>query len=107
MATCLPMEGDLSDLSAKEIEAYSTRGPGPGGHTVSILGVTYIVKEYQGDWWKGCCFRRQTERAVLRNVSLYLQSGEVTAVLGSSGEKVLFQLQSNLEFLFQYSPRKG
>ena len=55
-------------------------------HTLSILGLTYIVQKTEGSWWKGCCFRPKQLRRVLRNVSIHLKSGEVSALLGNSGK---------------------
>ena len=62
--------------------------PTPEGlhtHTLSILGLSYIVKAYEGSWWTGCCCRQRYQKAVLRNISLHLESAELTAILGNSG----------------------
>lgn len=52
---------------------------------LSVSDVTYVVKEYVGPWWKGACFRRTRRKTVLKNVSLQVKAGEITAILGNSG----------------------
>ena len=54
--------------------------------SLSVLGCTYIVQGYHDPWWKGCCCRVQHQRAVLQNVSMHLRAGEVTGIMGNSGE---------------------
>ncbi|XP_067682300.1 ATP-binding cassette sub-family G member 5-like [Haliotis asinina] len=52
---------------------------------VSIRDVSYTVKEWMGPWWKGACFRERRQRKVLKNISMLLESGKMTAIIGSSG----------------------
>lgn len=53
--------------------------------TLNLLEVNYEVKERVGPWWKGACFRKQRKKTVLRDVTMQLKSGLLTAILGSSG----------------------
>lgn len=53
--------------------------------TLNLLDVNYEVKERVGPWWKGACFRKQRKKSVLRDVTMQLKSGLLTAILGSSG----------------------
>ncbi|ELT88926.1 hypothetical protein CAPTEDRAFT_142325 [Capitella teleta] len=53
--------------------------------SLSVLGLTYIVKRWEGSWWKGCCMRPRMVKSVLTNVSMHVSSGQLTALLGNSG----------------------
>lgn len=57
--------------------------------TLNLLEVNYEVKERVGPWWKGACFRKQRKKTVLRDVTMQLKSGLLTAILGSSGSVTL------------------
>lgn len=52
---------------------------------LSVSDVTYVVKEYVGPWWRGACFRKTKRKTVLKNISLHVKAGEITAILGNSG----------------------
>ena len=52
---------------------------------LDVDGVSYSVKLREGAWWKGACFRKQQERHILRDVTLRVRSGGITAILGNSG----------------------
>lgn len=54
-------------------------------HYLDIKNVSYTVKERIGKWWKGLCFRKTREKAILNKLTFRVQSGEVTAILGNSG----------------------
>jgi hypothetical protein len=58
--------------------------------TLSVLNVSYVVKERIGPWWKGACFRRIKHKVVLRDASMHMKSGQITAILGGSGIYTLF-----------------
>lgn len=53
--------------------------------TLSVLNVSYVVKERIGPWWKGACLRRIKHKIVLRDASMHMKSGQITAILGGSG----------------------
>lgn len=53
--------------------------------TLSVLNVSYVVKERIGPWWKGACLRRIKHKIVLRDASMHMRSGQITAILGGSG----------------------
>ncbi|ESO86760.1 hypothetical protein LOTGIDRAFT_128361 [Lottia gigantea] len=52
---------------------------------LNIVNLSYKVKETQGAWYEGLCFRPTVEKTVLKNIDMSLNSGEVTAIIGSSG----------------------
>lgn len=54
--------------------------------TLNLLNVSYDVTEYIGPWWKGACFRSKKEKRVLHDINVQFRSGELTAILGSSGK---------------------
>lgn len=53
--------------------------------TLNISNINYVVREWTGPWWKGSCFRKPKIKTVLRDISLQVKSGEITAILGNSG----------------------
>ncbi|WAR18266.1 ABCG5-like protein [Mya arenaria] len=57
----------------------------PANTTLSILNVSYVVKERVGPWWKGACLRRIRHKLVLRDVCMHMRSGQINAILGGSG----------------------
>lgn len=67
-----------------------------GGHSVlsgfhgdkqeglQVQDVTYTVAE--SPWWEGCCGRTKRIKPILQGVSLCVKRGQLTALLGNSGE---------------------
>ncbi|KAK3598078.1 hypothetical protein CHS0354_014614 [Potamilus streckersoni] len=53
--------------------------------TLSLLQVSYVVKQWAGPWWKGACLRPVLYKTVLSNITMQLKSGQITALLGNSG----------------------
>ncbi|KAJ8308060.1 hypothetical protein KUTeg_012934 [Tegillarca granosa] len=53
--------------------------------SLNLLGVNYEVKERVGSWYKGACFRPIRKKKVLRDITIQLRGGQLTALLGSSG----------------------
>jgi ABC-type polysaccharide/polyol phosphate transport system ATPase subunit len=51
----------------------------------SFSELSYNIKEFVGPWWKGACFRQRRTKTVLNNINVQFCSGELTAILGSSG----------------------
>ena len=68
----------------------------PTTPTLSVLNVSYMVKERVGPWWKGACLRRIRHKIVLRDVCMHMQGGQLTAILGSSGNVTLFHRSFSL-----------
>ena len=64
----------------------------PTRHSLDVKGVSYTVKYREGAWWRGACLRKQQQRHILRDVTLRVNSGSVTAVLGNSGKQTQSQL---------------
>lgn len=53
--------------------------------TLNLLNISYDVSEFLGPWWKGACFRQKKQKRVLNDINIQFRSGELTAILGSSG----------------------
>ena len=65
----------------------------PRSSTLSIIGLNYTVKEWIGPWWKGACLRKQRKKIVLNDITMQLKSGQITAILGNSGNYSNVQIQ--------------
>jgi hypothetical protein len=65
--------------------------------TLNLLNVSYEITEYIRPWWTGACFRQKQKKIVLNDISCQFRSGELTAILGSSGKY-------NMHCLKQKSP---
>ena len=65
--------------------------------TVNMLNVNYEVTEWIGPWWKGACFRRQRKKTVLRDITVQLKSGLLTAILGNSGDMLCLKFWIRVE----------
>ena len=59
--------------------------------TLNLLNVGYEITEYIRPWWTGACFRQKQKKIVLNEISCQFRSGELTAILGSSGKLYLLQ----------------
>jgi ABC-type multidrug transport system fused ATPase/permease subunit len=68
--------------------------------TLNISNVCYVVKEWVGPWWTGACFRKTRRKIVLRDISLQVKTGELTAILGNSGMLFLAHLKSPLKSVY-------
>ncbi|XP_059144004.1 ATP-binding cassette sub-family G member 5-like [Physella acuta] len=53
--------------------------------TLNVIGLSYTVKEKVGHWWNGSCLRKARKKHVLNNLCMSFASGELTALVGSSG----------------------
>lgn len=65
--------------------------------TLNISHISYVVREWVGPWWTGVCFRKTRKKNVLKDISLQVKAGEITAILGNSG-KAFFAFE--LTFIF-------
>ncbi|XP_045836208.1 ATP-binding cassette sub-family G member 5 isoform X2 [Meles meles] len=54
-------------------------------HSLGILHVSYHVSHQAGPWWDFTSCRQRWDRQILKDVSLYVESGQILCILGSSG----------------------
>ncbi|XP_006839470.1 PREDICTED: ATP-binding cassette sub-family G member 5 [Chrysochloris asiatica] len=54
-------------------------------HSLSILHASYSVSDHVGPWWDLTSCRQRWNRQILKDVSLYIESGQIMCILGSSG----------------------
>nr|XP_044993747.1 ATP-binding cassette sub-family G member 5 [Jaculus jaculus] len=54
-------------------------------HSLGVLHVSYSVSNRVGPWWDIKSWRQRWNRQILKDVSLYMESGQVMCILGSSG----------------------
>jgi len=69
---------DFGDI---DLESLDTRDP-----SLVMKNIDYCVKKRTGPWWKGCCLRPIEQKHILKKVNVKFESGELTAILGSSGK---------------------
>ncbi|XP_036119147.1 ATP-binding cassette sub-family G member 5 [Molossus molossus] len=67
--------------SAQEVPAASAKPR----HSLGILHASYSVSHRAGPWWDMASCRQRWTRQVLKDVSLYVESGQTLCILGSSG----------------------
>ncbi|KAK3800296.1 hypothetical protein RRG08_062493 [Elysia crispata] len=81
------MYTDLDEPSHSGNPSYVTvdkRAPQPPA-CLSVVGITYTVKESPGHWWNGSFLRRAKLKQVLHNLTMTFNKGELTALIGASG----------------------
>ncbi|XP_054977345.1 ATP-binding cassette sub-family G member 5 [Sorex araneus] len=61
------------------------RDPERAPHSLSALHVSYSVSHRVGPWWHLASCRQRRERQILKDISLYVESGQLMCVLGGSG----------------------
>uniref|UniRef100_A0A5F8G9N3 ATP binding cassette subfamily G member 5 n=1 Tax=Monodelphis domestica TaxID=13616 RepID=A0A5F8G9N3_MONDO len=54
-------------------------------HRLSIHQVSYTVSNRVGPWWDFGSCRKKWSRQILKDISLYVESGQILGILGSSG----------------------
>ncbi|XP_025724541.1 ATP-binding cassette sub-family G member 5 isoform X2 [Callorhinus ursinus] len=54
-------------------------------HSLGILHVSYSISHQVGPWWDFTSCRQRWDRQILKDVSLYIESGQIMCILGSSG----------------------
>nr|XP_014967747.2 ATP-binding cassette sub-family G member 5 isoform X2 [Macaca mulatta] len=54
-------------------------------HSLGILHASYSVSRRVRPWWDVASCRQQWTRQILKDVSLYVESGQIMCILGSSG----------------------
>ncbi|XP_044147218.1 ATP-binding cassette sub-family G member 5 [Bufo gargarizans] len=53
--------------------------------SISVHGISYTVSERTGPWWDVQSYYKKWTRQILRDVSFYMESGQIMAILGNSG----------------------
>ncbi|KAK1171082.1 ATP-binding cassette sub-family G member 5 [Acipenser oxyrinchus oxyrinchus] len=53
--------------------------------SLSVSGVSYRVSERVGPWWDIPSYRKKWTRQILKDVSFYVESGQIMGILGNSG----------------------
>ncbi|XP_006186863.1 ATP-binding cassette sub-family G member 5 isoform X1 [Camelus ferus] len=66
------------------LEEVSTSAVNPP-HSLGILHTSYSVSHRVGPWWDIASHQQKWTRQILKDVSLYVESGQIMCILGSSG----------------------
>ncbi|NXO02128.1 ABCG5 protein, partial [Rhinopomastus cyanomelas] len=53
--------------------------------SISVQGVSYIVRERVGPWWNISLYCKKWTRQILKDVSFHIESGQMMGILGNSG----------------------
>ncbi|XP_077138503.1 ATP-binding cassette sub-family G member 5 isoform X1 [Ranitomeya variabilis] len=53
--------------------------------SISVSNICYTVSERVGPWWDVQSYYNKWTRQILRDVSFYVESGQIMAILGNSG----------------------
>uniref|UniRef100_A0A5F9DN09 ATP binding cassette subfamily G member 5 n=1 Tax=Oryctolagus cuniculus TaxID=9986 RepID=A0A5F9DN09_RABIT len=60
----------------------------PGSrHSLGVFHVSYSVSNHVGPWWDITSRQQRWNRQILKDVSLYVESGQILCILGSSGKR--------------------
>ncbi|TKC47423.1 hypothetical protein EI555_009456, partial [Monodon monoceros] len=70
-----------SQCSLEEVPAAASKPR----HSLGILHASYSVSHCVGPWWDIASRRQKWTRQLLKDVSLYVESGQIMCILGSSG----------------------
>ncbi|XP_038176220.1 ATP-binding cassette sub-family G member 5 [Arvicola amphibius] len=54
-------------------------------HSLGVSHVSFSVSNRVGPWWSIKSFQQRWDRQILKDVSLYIESGQMMCILGSSG----------------------
>ncbi|XP_041487190.1 ATP-binding cassette sub-family G member 5 [Microtus oregoni] len=54
-------------------------------HSLGVFHVSFSVSNRVGPWWNVKSFQQRWNRQILKDVSLYIESGQMMCILGSSG----------------------
>lgn len=66
-------------------QCWGTRGPLPRPQSAFLL-LGFLSSHRAGPWWDLASCRQRWTRHVLKDVSLYVESGQTLCILGSSGK---------------------
>ncbi|XP_034370269.1 ATP-binding cassette sub-family G member 5 [Arvicanthis niloticus] len=70
--------------SQSSLEEGSVTGP-EARHSLGVLHVSFRVSNRVGPWWDIKSWQQKWDRQILKDVSLYMESGQIMCILGSSG----------------------
>ncbi|XP_004436764.1 PREDICTED: ATP-binding cassette sub-family G member 5 [Ceratotherium simum simum] len=70
-----------SQRSSEEVPAAASKPR----HSLGILHASYSVSYHVGPWWDTASSWQRWDRQILKEVSLYVESGQLVCILGSSG----------------------
>ncbi|XP_062933837.1 ATP-binding cassette sub-family G member 5 [Cynocephalus volans] len=54
-------------------------------HSLGVLHASYSVSNHIGPWWDIRSYQQRWNRQILKDISLYIESGQIMCILGSSG----------------------
>lgn len=54
-------------------------------HSLGVFHVSFSISNRVGPWWNIKSFQQRWDRQILKDVSLYIESGQMMCILGSSG----------------------
>ncbi|XP_008590328.1 PREDICTED: ATP-binding cassette sub-family G member 5 [Galeopterus variegatus] len=54
-------------------------------HSLGVLHASYSVSNHVGPWWDIRSYQQRWNRQILKDISLYIESGQIMCILGSSG----------------------
>ncbi|OCT77647.1 ATP-binding cassette sub-family G member 5 [Xenopus laevis] len=77
-----PAEPDSGSVNTGSDVMAPSAGP---SCTISVEGISYTVSERIGPWWDIQSYYKKWSRQILKDVSFYLESGQIMAILGNSG----------------------
>ncbi|XP_033031744.1 ATP-binding cassette sub-family G member 5 isoform X2 [Trachypithecus francoisi] len=78
-----PMGLQVNRGSQSSLEGASATALEP--HSLGILHASYSVSHHVKPWWDITSCQQQWTRQILKDVSLYVESGQIMCILGSSG----------------------
>ncbi|XP_004582962.4 ATP-binding cassette sub-family G member 5 [Ochotona princeps] len=82
---CVTPQGSMGrQANRSSLEEVPVAGSGPR-HSLGVHHVSYSVSYRVGPWWDVTSYRQQWNRQILKDVSLYVESGQILCILGSSG----------------------
>lgn len=78
--------GESSELQVNRSSQCSLEEvPAKPRHSLGIFHASYSVSHHVGPWWDIASRRQKWTRQILKDVSLYVESGQIMCILGSSG----------------------
>lgn len=72
--------GSWSSLKGLPAAASTSR------HSLGVFHSSYSVSYHVGPWWDIASCQKKWTRQILKDISLYIESGQIMCILGSSGK---------------------